>query len=185
MTFLNDRPDSNHPSTVWSPAEQRRYRNPVLGRDYIFQGFPGAFQTITVLAIAPVVPGVDSVYVVKTLIGDVYQPDHEVKVLGVLRVYAQREGNHWVLSNGIDRLTVHWVRQRIGGITFVYPPGIPSTAVARRGRHGSPTRSPPRSRCRRRGSRITWRKPRRRCSGCRAWSSCRSRVGRAPVRWTG
>ena len=122
MIFLNDRPDSNHASAVWSPSEQRRYRNPVLGRDYIFQGFPGAFHTITVLAIAPVVPGEDSVYVIKTLIGDVYQPDHEVKVLGVLRVYAQREGNRWVLSNGIDRLTVHWVRQRIGGITFVFPP---------------------------------------------------------------
>lgn len=122
LIFLNDRPDSNHPSAVWSPSEQRRYRNPVLGRDYIFQGFPHAFPTITVLAIAPVVPGEDSVYVVKTLIGAVYQPDHEVKVLGVLRVFAQREGNRWVLSNGIDRLTAHWVRQRIGAITFVYPP---------------------------------------------------------------
>jgi hypothetical protein len=122
VTFLTDRPDSNHPSPVWSPSEQRRYRNPVLGRDYIFQGFPGAFPTVTVLTIAPAVPGEDSVYVIKTLIGDVYQPDHEVKVLGVFRVYAQRAGNRWVLSNAIDRLTKHWVRQPIGTITFAYPP---------------------------------------------------------------
>lgn len=122
MTFLADRPDSNHPSPVWSPTEQRTYRNAVLGRDYMFQGFPRAFPAVSVLTIAPVVPGEDSVYVIKTLFGDVSQPDHEVKLLGVFRVYAQRDGNRWVLSNAIDRLTMHWVRQRVGGITFVYPP---------------------------------------------------------------
>jgi hypothetical protein len=122
MMFLADRPDSNHPSSVWSPSEQRTYRNAVLGREYIFQGFPRAFPAVSVLTIAPVVPGEDSVYVIRTLFGDLYQPENEVKLLGVFRVYAQREGNRWVLSNAIDRLTVHWVRQRIGGITFVYPP---------------------------------------------------------------
>lgn len=122
MTFLADRPDSNHPSAVWSPAEQRTYPNPVLGREYIFQGFPRAFPAVTVLSIAAVVPGEDSVYVIKTLLGDVYQPDHEVKVLGIIRVYAQRAGNRWVLSNAVERLTAHWLRQRIGTITFVYPP---------------------------------------------------------------
>jgi hypothetical protein len=121
MTFLTDRPDSNHASKVWSPSEQRSYRNAVLGRDYIFQGFPRAFPVISVVTIAPVVPGEDSVYVIRTLFGDLYQPDNEVKLLGVFRVYAQRDGNRWVLSNAIDRLTAHWVRQPVGSITFVYP----------------------------------------------------------------
>lgn len=122
LSFLADRPDSNHPSAVWSPAEQRQYRNAVLGRDYIFQGFPRAFPAVTVLAIAPVVPGEDSVYIVRTLFGDVSQPEHEIKLLAVFRIYAQRDGNRWVLSNAIARLTAHWVRQRVGAITFVYPP---------------------------------------------------------------
>jgi hypothetical protein len=122
MAFLGDRPDSNHPSPVWSPTEQRKYRNAVLGRDYIFQGFPRAFPAVSVLTIAPVVPGEDSVYVIKTLMGDLYQPGNEFKLLGVFRVYAQRDGARWVLSNAIERLTVHWVRERVGSITFVHPP---------------------------------------------------------------
>lgn len=122
LTFLADHPDSNHRSSVWSSSEQRTYRNPVLGRDFIFQGFPRAYSAVTVLTIAPVVPGEDSLYVIRTMFGDVSQLDHEIKLLGVYRVYAQRDGGRWVLSNAIDRLTVHWVRQRVGSITFVYPP---------------------------------------------------------------
>jgi hypothetical protein len=40
----------------------------------------------------------------------------------VCRVYAVREGGHWVLANALGQLTRQWRRTEIGPITFVYPP---------------------------------------------------------------
>ncbi len=120
--FLQDRPDSLHPSPHWSRAEQARYRDYVLGRDYLFQGFPNQFPSVTVLTITPAVPGEDSLYVIRTLVGGVYQPEDEIRVLGIFRVYAQRQAKGWALSNAISRVSAGWIREPIGSITFVYPP---------------------------------------------------------------
>ncbi|MGH7539223.1 MAG: hypothetical protein ACREMF_11360 [Gemmatimonadales bacterium] len=120
--FLEDRPDSLHPSPHWSRAEQAKYGDYLLGREYLFQGFPQQFPAVTVLTIAPAVPGAESVYVLKTLVGGVYQPGDEVKLLGIFRVYAVRERARWVLSNAIDRVTATWKRNTVGSVTFVYPP---------------------------------------------------------------
>jgi hypothetical protein len=120
--FLEDRPDSLHPSPYWSRAEQTQYRDYLLGRDYLFQGFPKQFPSVTVLTITAAVPGAESLYVIKTLVGGVYQPWDEVRVLGILRVYAQRKADGWALSNAISRVSANWIREPIGPITFVYPP---------------------------------------------------------------
>ncbi len=120
--FLEDRPDSLHPSPYWSRAEQTQYRDYLLGRDYLFQGFPKQFSSVTVLTITPAVPGEDSLYVIKTLVGGVYQPGDEVRLLGIFRVYAQRMADGWALSNAIRRVSANWIRERIGSITFVHPP---------------------------------------------------------------
>jgi hypothetical protein len=72
--FLEDRPDSLHPSPYWSRAEQTQYRDYLLGRDYLFQGFPKQFPSVTVLTITPAVPGAESLYVIKTLVGGAIGP---------------------------------------------------------------------------------------------------------------
>jgi hypothetical protein len=120
--FLQDRPDSLHPSPHWSRAEQAQYRDYLLGRDYLFQGFPKQFPSVTVLTITPAVPGAESLYVIRTLVGGVYQPGDEVRLLGIFRVYAQRRAGGWALSNAISRVSANWIREPIGSITFVYPP---------------------------------------------------------------
>lgn len=120
--FLQDRPDSLHPSPHWSRAEQVQYRDYLLGRDYLFQGFPNQFPSVTVLTITPAVPGAESLYVIRTLVGGVYQPGDEVRLLGIFRVYAQRRAGGWALSNAVSRVSANWVREPIGSITFVYPP---------------------------------------------------------------
>ena len=120
--FLQDRPDSLHPSPHWSRAEQAQYRDYLLGRDYLFQGFPNQFPSVTVLTITPAMPGEESLYVIRTLVGGVYQPGDEVRLLGIFRVYAQRRAGGWALSNAISRVSANWIREPIGSITFVYPP---------------------------------------------------------------
>jgi hypothetical protein len=120
--FLQDRPDSLHPSPFWSRTEQAQYRDYLLGRDYLFQGFPRQFPSVTVLTITPAVPGAESLYVIRTLVGGVYQPGDEVRLLGIFRVYAQRTTTGWALSNAISRVSADWVREPIGSITFVSPP---------------------------------------------------------------
>lgn len=119
--FLQDRPDSLHRGPHWSWSEQTQYRDYLLGRDYLFQGFPKQFPSVTVLTITPAVPGEESLDVIRTLVGGVYQPGDEVRLLGIFRVYAQRTADGWALSNAISRVSANWIREPIGSIAFVYP----------------------------------------------------------------
>lgn len=115
--YLSGRPDSVHPSPYWSRAEQDAYPDFDLLRGAVYQGF----RKITIVELAPS-PGLDSMYVIRTLIAGVYDSTNDVKPLALFRVYAGREGGRWVLANALPRLTRDWHRTTIRHVTFVYPP---------------------------------------------------------------
>src|SRR5256886_3909328 len=115
--YLTGRADSVRARTYWSRNEQGR--GPVfdLLSGYVYQGF----SNFTVVHLAPAV-GLDSTYVVRTLVTAVDDSTPDVRPLALYRVYVIREGGKWVLANPLPRLTRHWKRNTIGVVTFVYPP---------------------------------------------------------------
>jgi hypothetical protein len=87
---------------------------------YVFQGF----TNFTVVHLAPAV-GLDSTYLIRTLISSVNDSTHEVKPLALYRVYATREVGRWVLANALPRVTRTWRRESIKHVTFMHPPALP------------------------------------------------------------
>src|SRR5207245_11584852 len=114
--YLADRPDSSHPSAYWSAVEQAEFPEYDLLRGYVHQGYPAW----TVVQLAPS-PGMDSTYLIRTLVARAYDSTSVVKPLALFRVYAVREQGRWMLANALPRLTKDWKRATIGPVTFVYP----------------------------------------------------------------
>src|SRR5256712_11723684 len=114
--YLADRPDSSHPSAYWSAVEQAEFPEYDLLRGYVHQGYPAW----TVVQLAPS-PGMDSTYLIRTLVARAYDSTSVVKPLALFRVYAVREQGRWMLANALPRLTKDWNRATIGSVTFVYP----------------------------------------------------------------
>lgn len=115
-TYLSGRPDSVRPTLLWSRSEQDRWPYFDLLRGYVYQGF----SKFTVVDLAPAI-GLDSTYLIRTLVASVADSTQDVKPLALYRVYATREQGRWVLANALPRLTRHWNRETIGRITFVFP----------------------------------------------------------------
>ncbi|HWO94436.1 MAG TPA: hypothetical protein VNL92_06700, partial [Dehalococcoidia bacterium] len=115
--YLARRPTCGQPSPLWSAAERARWPGADLLCSFVYQGF----SNFTVLHLAPAV-GLDSTYLIRTLVARVSGPERAVWPLAVYRVYATREGGRWVLANALPRLTRRWHRETIGRITFVFPP---------------------------------------------------------------
>jgi len=82
----------------------------------VYQGF-GKF---TVVHLAPAV-GLDSTYLIRTLVAVMSAPEQAVQPLALYRVYATREQGRWVLANALPRLTRSWNHETIGRIMFVFP----------------------------------------------------------------
>jgi hypothetical protein len=122
--YLSDRPDSARANRYWSNAEQRRWPRYDLTGGYIYQGSDWAADTrITLVELAPAVPGDSDVYVIRTLY--VRAPDSvgaAIQPRALQRVYAVRERGRWVLAGALPRLTASWPRAIIGPITFIYSP---------------------------------------------------------------
>lgn len=117
LEYLRARPDSSRPSPHWSVAEQAQWPVFDLVSPYVYQGF----LHYTVVHLAPAV-GLDSTYLIRTLVSAVTDPGQDVKPLAMYRVFAVRENGTWVLANALPRLTRAWPRLRYGHITFAYPP---------------------------------------------------------------
>jgi len=115
--YLTHRLDSLRPNPYWSAAEQKKWPVFDLLAPYIYQGF----SNFTIVHLAPAV-GLDSTYLVRTLISSVDDSTNEVRPLALYRVYATREAGSWVLANALPRLTRGWNREKIGRVTFVFPP---------------------------------------------------------------
>jgi hypothetical protein len=119
-SYLAHLPDSLRPNPLWSEAEQKQWPGFDLLSGYVFQGF----TNFTVVHLAPAV-GLDSTYLIRTLISSVHDSGHEVKPLALYRVYATREAGQWVLANALPRLTRTWRHETIRRVSFVHPPAIP------------------------------------------------------------
>jgi hypothetical protein len=83
----------------------------------VYQGF----RKFTVVHLGPAV-GLDSTYLIRTLVAGIAGPEQAVQPLALYRVYATREQGRWVLANALPRLTGRWNHERIGRILFVFPP---------------------------------------------------------------
>lgn len=115
-SYLASRPNCAQHSPLWSPSEQVRWRIADLLCSYVYQGF----SKFTVVHLAPAV-GLDSTYLIRTLVARVSDAGQDVQPLALYRVYATREGGRWVLANALPRLTRRWNHETIGRMTFVFP----------------------------------------------------------------
>lgn len=115
--YLSSRPDSMRPTALWSRAEQSEWADFDVLRSYVYQGF----SRFTVLDLVPAV-GMDSTYLIRTLVARVSESGGDVQPLALYRVYAIREQGKWVLANALPRLMRDWQHETIGRVTFVFPP---------------------------------------------------------------
>ena len=115
-TYLSGRPTCSGSTPLWSASEQERWPSVDLLCSYVYQGF----SKFTVVQLTPAI-GLDSTYVIRTLVASVSDSAQEVKPLALYRVYVARERGHWVLANALPRLTRNWSHETIGRITFVFP----------------------------------------------------------------
>src|SRR3989449_6138589 len=117
-SYLSSRPSCAQRSPLWSPSEQAQWPVADLLCTYVYQGF----STFTVVHLAPAA-GLDSTYLIRTLVARVSDSGQVVQPLALYRLYATREGGRWVLANALPRLTRRWNHETIGRITFVFPLG--------------------------------------------------------------
>lgn len=115
-TYLSSGPGCSQEGPLWAPSERAQWPVVDLLCGFVYQGFP----RFTVVHLAPAV-GLDSTYVIRTLVASVSDPDKDVQPLALYRVYATREQGRWVLANALPRLTKHWNHQTIGRVWFVFP----------------------------------------------------------------
>src|SRR5260370_14229755 len=88
--YLIARPVCGRPNALWSHLEQQQWPSVDLLCPYVYQGF----TKFTVVHLAPAI-GLDSTYVIRTLIASVSDSSQEVKPLALYRVYSTREGGQW------------------------------------------------------------------------------------------
>jgi len=115
--YLTARPVCGRPNALWSRLEQQQWPSVDLLCPYVYQGF----TKFTIVHLAPAI-GLDSTYLIRTLIASVSDSSQDVKPLALYRVYATREEGQWVLANALPRLTRRWNHETVGRITFVFPP---------------------------------------------------------------
>jgi hypothetical protein len=115
-SYLTSRPSCTQQSSLWSPSERAQWPVADLLCSYVYQGY----ANFTVVHLAAAV-GLDSTYLIRTLVARVSDPGQDVQPLALYRVYATRERGRWVLANALPRLTRQWNHVTIGRITFVFP----------------------------------------------------------------
>jgi hypothetical protein len=116
-SYLSSRPSCLQRSPLWSPTEQAQWPVADLLCNYVYQGV----WKFTIVHLAPAI-GLDSTYLVRTLVASVTDSGQDVRPLALYRGYATREGGRWVLANALPRLTRSWNHETIGRVTFVFPP---------------------------------------------------------------
>ena len=84
--YLSSRPSCAQRSPLWSPSEQARWPVADLLCSYVYQGF----THFTVVHLGPAV-GLDSTYLIRTLVARVVDSGQNVLPLALYRVYVTRE----------------------------------------------------------------------------------------------
>lgn len=108
--YLRSRPSCTSPSPAWSGGD--------LLCSQVYQGF----TSFTVASLEPAA-GMDSTYLIRTLVGSLGDSAHSFLPLALYRTYAIREHGRWALTNALPLETRTWKHERIGRVTFVFPPG--------------------------------------------------------------
>src|SRR5438034_9149140 len=114
--YLSSGPGCSQQSPLWAPSELAQWSVVDLMCSYLYQGF----SRFTVVHLAPAV-GLDSTYMIRTLVATVSDSTRDVQPLALYRVYATRERGRWVLANALPRLTKDWSHETIGRVQFVFP----------------------------------------------------------------
>lgn len=117
-SYLAGRPQCGAADPRWSSSERERWPAVDLLCPFVYQGF----TRYTVVQLAPAI-GLDSTFVLRTLVASLSDSTRDVQPLALYRTYAVREGGRWVLGNALPRLTRRWNHETIRRMTFVYPPG--------------------------------------------------------------
>lgn len=115
-TYLSSGPGCSQQSPLWARSERAQWPVVDLLCSYVYQGF----SRFTVVHLAPAV-GLDSTYMIRTLVASVSDSARDVYPLALYRVYATREQGRWVLANALPRLTKNWNHEAIGRVRFVFP----------------------------------------------------------------
>lgn len=114
--YVSSGPGCSQQSTLWAASERAKWPVVDLLCSYVYQGF----SKFTVVHLAPAV-GLDSTYMIRTLVASVSDSARDVQPLALYRVYATREQGRWVLANALPRLTKNWSHETIGRVQFVFP----------------------------------------------------------------
>jgi hypothetical protein len=118
--------DKFEPSPHWSAADQRVWPIFDLAAAWIYFGAPNHPRPrVTLVSIDPIVPGADSVFVVRAEYTTRDTATGAELPVGVTRTFAEREGNRWVLAAPLPRLTATWPQVKRGPITFIHGPDHP------------------------------------------------------------
>ena len=89
-SYLSSRPSCWQQSPLWAPSEQAQWPVADLLCNYVYQGF----TKFTVVHLAPAV-GLNSTYLIRTLVAGVSDPEQDVQPLALYRVYATSEQGRW------------------------------------------------------------------------------------------
>jgi len=114
--YLSSGPGCAQQSPLWAASERAQWPAVDLLCGFVYQGF----SRFTVVHLAPAV-GLDSTYMIRTLVATVSDSVKDVYPLALYRVYATREQGRWVLANALPRLTRDWNHEKIGRVQFVFP----------------------------------------------------------------
>ncbi|HEX4634478.1 MAG TPA: hypothetical protein VH163_11615 [Gemmatimonadales bacterium] len=116
--YLRSRPSCANPSPSWSEAERASSGDLLCSQVYM------GFTMFTVVNLEPAA-GMDSTYLIRTLVGATGDSGTAYRPLALYRTYAVREHGRWVLANALPRETRSWRHEHIGRITFVFPASYP------------------------------------------------------------
>jgi hypothetical protein len=121
--YLNSNPDSAYVNPYWSESEQRRYKP----FDFVAHTWwsPGLYEQwlghckVSILSVSRV----GESYVVRTLFYSLPRRDSgKVNVISIFQTGARRENGSFKLCNVLPINTRSWQKERVGSITFVFPP---------------------------------------------------------------
>src|SRR6266480_6309469 len=111
--YRSSGPGGAQQSPLGAASERAQWPAVDLLCGFVYQGF----SRFTVVHLAPAV-GLDSTYMIRTLVATVSDSVKDVYPLALYRVYATREQGRWVLANALPRLTRDWNHERIGRVQF-------------------------------------------------------------------
>ncbi len=118
--YLNSNPDSTYDNPYWITSEKQTHRKfDLLNAKYLtpslYHLLP--YWKITILSVSQI----DSGYVIRTLFAA--QTDSGfVRPFCISRVAARKEAGQYKLCNVLPINTNAWRREKVGAITFIFPP---------------------------------------------------------------